>query len=64
MARLQPRPLYAHVARHNIASRRVLEKCGFVWLGEETAPTDAAGAAITEDILILRERTDDRANQN
>jgi len=24
------RPLYAHVAIHNIASRRVLEKCGFV----------------------------------
>ncbi|MBX3054954.1 MAG: GNAT family N-acetyltransferase [Anaerolineae bacterium] len=27
------RPLYAHVARHNIASRRVLEKCGFVEAG-------------------------------
>ena len=24
------RPLYAHVATHNIASKRVLEKCGFV----------------------------------
>jgi len=24
------RPLYAHVAKHNLASRRVLEKCGFV----------------------------------
>lgn len=24
------RPLYSHVARHNIGSRRVLEKCGFV----------------------------------
>jgi RimJ/RimL family protein N-acetyltransferase len=24
------RPLHAHVARHNIASRRVLTKCGFV----------------------------------
>lgn len=23
------RPLYAHVANHNMASRRVLEKCGF-----------------------------------
>src|SRR5436190_2003664 len=23
------RPLYAHVVQHNIASRRVLEKCGF-----------------------------------
>lgn len=26
---VNPRPLYAHVALHNIASRRVLEKCGF-----------------------------------
>src|SRR5689334_13965809 len=24
------RPLYAHVIQHNIASRRVLEKCGFI----------------------------------
>jgi RimJ/RimL family protein N-acetyltransferase len=24
------RPLYAHVIQHNIGSRRVLEKCGFV----------------------------------
>lgn len=24
------RPVFAHVARHNLASRRVLEKCGFV----------------------------------
>lgn len=29
------RPLYAHVARHNFASRRVLEKCGFRLCGED-----------------------------
>jgi RimJ/RimL family protein N-acetyltransferase len=29
------RPLYAHVAKHNIGSRRVLEKCGFTICGEE-----------------------------
>jgi len=29
------RPLYAHVAKHNIASRRVLEKCGFTITGED-----------------------------
>lgn len=28
------RPLYAHVAGHNLASRRVLEKCGFIVIGE------------------------------
>jgi RimJ/RimL family protein N-acetyltransferase len=29
------RPLYAHVARHNAASIRVLENCGFRKMGEE-----------------------------
>ncbi len=29
------RPLYAHVAVHNLASRRVLEKCGFSMVGED-----------------------------
>jgi RimJ/RimL family protein N-acetyltransferase len=29
------RPLYAHVARHNIASFRVLEKCGFTLFSED-----------------------------
>jgi RimJ/RimL family protein N-acetyltransferase len=28
------RPLYAHVVKHNLASRRVLEKCGFRLHGE------------------------------
>ena len=32
---VESRPLYAHVASHNIASLRVLEKCGFVVSGEE-----------------------------
>jgi RimJ/RimL family protein N-acetyltransferase len=29
------RPLYAHVAKHNIGSRKVLEKCGFTIQREE-----------------------------
>ena len=29
------RPLYAFVVKHNIASRRVLEKCGFVLYKED-----------------------------
>ena len=29
------RPLYEHVAKHNVASRRVLEKCGFMLSGED-----------------------------
>jgi RimJ/RimL family protein N-acetyltransferase len=31
------RPLSAHVAVHNAGSRRVLEKCGFAFMREETA---------------------------
>jgi len=29
------RPLYAHVVKHNVASRRVLEKCGFSFICQE-----------------------------
>ena len=35
LAQVKIRPLYAHVAKHNIASLRVLEKCGFTLQGEE-----------------------------
>ena len=31
---LDRRPLRAHVAKHNVASLRVLEKCGFTIVGE------------------------------
>ena len=29
------RPLFAHVARNNVASKKVLEKCGFEVIGTE-----------------------------
>ena len=32
---IETRPLYAHVAKHNIGSRRILEKCGFTVIGED-----------------------------
>ena len=32
---VKTRPLFAHVAKHNVASRRVLEKCGFTVIGED-----------------------------
>lgn len=35
LGHLQTRPLYAHVAHHNVASIRVLQKCGFTISGEE-----------------------------
>jgi RimJ/RimL family protein N-acetyltransferase len=46
------RPLYAHVAKHNLASRRVLEKCGFRLYGEDTW-TNPAGGRGEEYILKL-----------
>jgi RimJ/RimL family protein N-acetyltransferase len=36
------RPLYAHVAIHNIASIRVLEKCGFTISSDETKSSSAS----------------------
>jgi RimJ/RimL family protein N-acetyltransferase len=32
---IETRPLYGHVARHNVASIRVLQKCGFRISGDE-----------------------------
>jgi len=32
---VKTRPLFAHVAKHNIGSMRVLEKCGFAIIGED-----------------------------
>lgn len=47
------RPLYAHVAKHNIGSRRVLEKCGFTVVGEDKL-SNAHGDDLEEFILIMR----------
>jgi RimJ/RimL family protein N-acetyltransferase len=47
------RPLYAHVAKHNIASIRVLEKCGFTICGEDRGFPDAGGEEVEEFILKL-----------
>jgi RimJ/RimL family protein N-acetyltransferase len=48
------RPLYAHVAKHNVASIRVLEKCGFEISGEENGPSDVPGEEAEGLILALR----------
>ena len=53
LAQEQVRPLYAHIAKHNIASRRVLEKCGFVVYGEDKGWPDARGEKVEEFILKL-----------
>jgi RimJ/RimL family protein N-acetyltransferase len=51
---LETRPLYAHAAKDNIASIRVLEKCGFTPFGEDRGFSNARGAEVEELILILR----------
>ena len=50
---VKTRPLYAHVARHNIGSRRVLEKCGFTIVGEDKGFPDVRGQEVEEFILKL-----------
>ncbi len=49
---VKTRPLMAHVARHNIGSRRVLEKCGFKVIGEDKY-TNPAGVEVEEFVLRL-----------
>lgn len=53
LTQIETRPLYAHVAKHNIASRRVLENCGFVVSGEERFFSQILGDDIEEYILVL-----------
>jgi len=55
------RPLYAHVAKHNVASIRVLEKCGFTVSGEDRAPSDVGGEEVEELIMKLGANDKDEA---
>jgi RimJ/RimL family protein N-acetyltransferase len=54
LEQIKRRPLYAHVAKHNIASIRVLEKCGFKICGQEIGFPDADGNEVEEVILELK----------
>ncbi len=47
------RPLHARAAQDNIASVRVLQKCGFTIVGEDQGFANARGAEIKEYLLIL-----------
>ena len=47
------RPIYARVAKDNVASRRVLEKCGFHVIGESKGYANARGEEIEELLLEL-----------
>ena len=46
------RPLYARAVKDNVASLRVLEKCGFTVCGEDKGFSDARGQEVEECILI------------
>jgi Acetyltransferases, including N-acetylases of ribosomal proteins len=54
LAEVDARPLHAHAAKHNVGSLRVLEKCGFVVVGEGTLVE--SGEEI-EDVLLRLDRT-------
>ena len=47
------RPLYAYVAKHNIGSRRVVEKCGFALVGEHQGTLDDGSPDVEEFIFRL-----------
>ncbi len=49
------RPLHARVAKDNIGSLRVLQKCGFVIVGEDKGFANARGTEVEEYLLTLPE---------
>jgi len=49
------RPIYARVAKDNLSSRRVLEKCGFKIISESKGFANARGQEIEELLLQLVE---------
>lgn len=48
------RPIYGRAAKDNLGSRRVLEKCGFKYIGEEKGYANARGEEILE-VITRRE---------
>ena len=54
LAHVKFRPLYAGVVKDNLASIRVLEKCGFVIIGQGKQYSHTRGEEVDELILELR----------
>lgn len=50
---LKTRPIYARVVQDNVASRRVLEKCGFVVCGSDRGYANGRGEEVDERLLRL-----------
>ena len=53
LGQVQVRPMYARVVKDNVASLRVLEKCGFTICGADKGFADARGEEVEEFILRL-----------
>jgi RimJ/RimL family protein N-acetyltransferase len=56
LSAVKTRPLYARAARDNIASLRVLEKCGFTIAGYDRGFANARGEEVEEVVLELAAR--------
>jgi RimJ/RimL family protein N-acetyltransferase len=56
------RPIYARVAKDNLGSRRVLERCGFTVIGESKGFANARGQEIEELCLELRRNEPDESH--
>ena len=54
LSAVKTRPLYARAAKDNVASVRVLEKCGFMIAGYERGFANARGEEVEEVVLELR----------
>jgi RimJ/RimL family protein N-acetyltransferase len=57
LGHVKVRPLFAHVAKHNVGSIRVLEKCGFTICGEDKVPSNTDAGEVEEFILELSSKT-------
>ncbi len=53
LGEITTRPLYARAAKDNIASIRVLQKCGFAIVGEDIAYSNARRSLVGEFVLKL-----------
>lgn len=54
LGELETRPLHARVAKDNLASLCVLERNGFVIVGDDRSFADGRGEAVEEWTLLLR----------
>lgn len=54
LGQVKMRPLYAHVVKHNVAFQRVLQKCGFLVIGEDQWTPSPEIGEVEELILELK----------